>query len=177
VQKPTQREDQVITGLFKVLKATAMLWDFLITVKCSFQRKEVAIAMRKIAKKQRNLGIVEGWVSVVLNTLLFGLKIWAGTLIGSVAMVADAWHTLSDTLTSLVVIIGFWIAGKPADRNTRLGMDARKILRLSSLEYYLQLLELISSRSLFSASYIIRQCNFLFGESSSFPSLSWQRKD
>ncbi len=98
-----------------------MLWDFLITVKCSFQRKEVAIAMRKIAKKQRNLGIVEGWVSVVLNTLLFGLKIWAGTLIGSVAMVADAWHTLSDTLTSLVVIIGFWIAGKPADKEHPFG--------------------------------------------------------
>jgi len=30
-------------------------------------------------------------------------------------MVADAWHTLSDTLTSVVVIVGFWIMAKPAD--------------------------------------------------------------
>jgi divalent metal cation (Fe/Co/Zn/Cd) transporter len=97
--------------------------------------------MQEKTKKHRNLGVVEGWVSVVSNTLLFGLKIWAGSLIGSVAMVADAWHTLSDTLTSLVVIIGFWIAGKPADKDTRLGMDARKILQLSSLEYSLPLSE------------------------------------
>ncbi len=62
------------------------------------------------------LGYVEGWASIVVNTLLFGLKFWAGTAIGSVSMVADAWHTLSDTLTSVVVIIGFWISAKPADK-------------------------------------------------------------
>jgi cation diffusion facilitator family transporter len=32
------------------------------------------------------------------------------------AMVADAWHTLSDTLTSLVVIFGFWISSRPKDQ-------------------------------------------------------------
>ncbi len=64
--------------------------------------------------KQR-LGYLEGWISIVLNTLLFGVKYWAGGRIGSVSMVADAWHTLSDTLTSVVVIIGFWIMARPAD--------------------------------------------------------------
>ncbi len=64
--------------------------------------------------KQR-LGYLEGWISIVLNTLLFGVKYWAGERIGSVSMVADAWHTLSDTLTSVVVIIGFWIMARPAD--------------------------------------------------------------
>ncbi len=62
-----------------------------------------------------NLGYIEGWASVVINTALFGFKFWAGTKIGSVSMVADAWHTLSDTLTSLVVIVGFCIAAKPSD--------------------------------------------------------------
>jgi cation diffusion facilitator family transporter len=66
------------------------------------------------ASKQK-LGYLEGWVSIVLNTLLFGVKYWSGSRIGSVAMVADAWHTLSDTLTSVVVIVGFWIMAKPAD--------------------------------------------------------------
>jgi cation diffusion facilitator family transporter len=61
------------------------------------------------------LGYLEGWISIVLNTLLFGIKYWAGQRIGSVSMVADAWHTLSDTLTSVVVIVGFWIMARPAD--------------------------------------------------------------
>ncbi len=64
---------------------------------------------------RQKLGYLEGWVSIVLNTLLFGVKYWAGGRIGSVSMVADAWHTLSDTLTSVVVIVGFWIMARPAD--------------------------------------------------------------
>ena len=61
------------------------------------------------------LGYLEGWISIVLNTFLFGIKYWAGQRIGSVSMVADAWHTLSDTLTSVVVIVGFWIMARPPD--------------------------------------------------------------
>jgi cation diffusion facilitator family transporter len=63
----------------------------------------------------RALGYLEGWTAVILNTALFVVKYWAGTTYGSVSMVADAWHTLSDSLTSLVVIIGFYIASRPAD--------------------------------------------------------------
>lgn len=66
------------------------------------------------ASKQK-YGYLEGWLSIVLNTLLFGVKYWAGGRVGSVSMVADAWHTLSDTLTSAVVIVGFWIMAKPPD--------------------------------------------------------------
>ncbi len=64
---------------------------------------------------RQKLGYLEGWTSIVLNTLLFGVKYWAGSRIASVSMVADAWHTLSDTLTSVVVLVGFWIMAKPAD--------------------------------------------------------------
>jgi len=64
---------------------------------------------------KQKLGYLEGWISIVLNTALFAVKFWAGSRISSVSMVADAWHTLSDTLTSIVVIIGFWIMAKPAD--------------------------------------------------------------
>lgn len=65
--------------------------------------------------RKSTLGYVEGWLSVVINTALFAFKLWAGRLAGSVAMVADAWHTLSDTFTSVVVILGFWMASRPAD--------------------------------------------------------------
>ena len=68
-----------------------------------------------------NLGMLEGWISVVLNTLLFGVKFWFGRASGSVSMVADAWHTLSDTLTSIVVIVGFFIMARPADKEHPFG--------------------------------------------------------
>jgi cation diffusion facilitator family transporter len=68
-----------------------------------------------------SLGYLEGIISVILNTALFGVKIWVGTRSGSVAMIADAWHTLSDTLTSLVVIAGFWIVARKPDAKHPLG--------------------------------------------------------
>ncbi len=72
-------------------------------------------------KQKKSLGYLEGWLSVGLNTTLFGLKFWVGSRIGSVSMVADAWHTLSDTLTSIVLIFGFWMAARPADEKHRFG--------------------------------------------------------
>ena len=69
----------------------------------------------------RSLGYIEGWASIVLNTALFFVKYWAGIRFGSVAMVADAWHTLSDTLTSIVVVVGFYIASRPADKGHPFG--------------------------------------------------------
>jgi cation diffusion facilitator family transporter len=68
-----------------------------------------------VAISKQKYGYLEGWVSIVLNTFLFAVKFWAGGRIGSVSMVADAWHTLSDTLTSAVVIVGFWIMARPPD--------------------------------------------------------------
>jgi cation diffusion facilitator family transporter len=73
-----------------------------------------------LATKQK-LGYLEGWASIALNTLLFGVKFWAGSRVGSVSMMADAWHTLSDTLTSVVVIVGIWIMAKPPDERHPFG--------------------------------------------------------
>jgi cation diffusion facilitator family transporter len=74
-----------------------------------------------VQDEKQKLGYWEGWISIVLNTLLFGAKYWTGSRIASVSMVADAWHTLSDTLTSVVVIVGFWIMAKPADERHPFG--------------------------------------------------------
>ena len=65
--------------------------------------------------RKQSLGLLEGWISIVLNTALFAVKYWVGVTAGSVSMIADAWHTLSDTLTSVVVIIGFRASARPAD--------------------------------------------------------------
>jgi len=67
------------------------------------------------------LAIREGWVSIVVNIILFGLKYWAGIVSGSVAIIADAWHTLSDSLSSIFVIVGIKISRKPADKEHPFG--------------------------------------------------------
>lgn len=61
------------------------------------------------------LGYREGIVSVVLNLFLFALKYYAGVVSVSVALIADAWHTLSDSLTSLVVILGLRLSSRKPD--------------------------------------------------------------
>jgi cation diffusion facilitator family transporter len=51
----------------------------------------------------------------VSNTLLAGAKVLLSLMSGSLSLMADAIHTFADSLTSLVVIVGFRMAGKPAD--------------------------------------------------------------
>jgi cation diffusion facilitator family transporter len=57
----------------------------------------------------------EGWISIIGNTLLFALKYWAGIVTGSLALIADAWHTMSDTISSVIVLIAGRVSRKPAD--------------------------------------------------------------
>ncbi|MDA3842798.1 MAG: cation diffusion facilitator family transporter [Candidatus Kapabacteria bacterium] len=69
----------------------------------------------------KRLGYIAGWLSVLINTLLFAVKYWAGTASQSVAMIADSWHTLSDSLTSIIVILGFRLAAMPPDKKHPFG--------------------------------------------------------
>jgi len=65
--------------------------------------------------------ILEGTVSVIVNTVLFALKFWAGMVTGSIALVADAWHTLSDSLTSVFIIFAVRLSSRKADREHPFG--------------------------------------------------------
>lgn len=69
-----------------------------------------------------------GWISIGVNVLLFGFKYWAGIASGSVAILADAWHTLSDSITSIVVLVGIWYSSKPADREHPFGHGRAELL-------------------------------------------------
>jgi len=64
---------------------------------------------------KKKYGYLEGAVSIIVNTTLFAAKLYAGVITGSIALVADAWHTLSDSLSSLVVIIAVKISGRKPD--------------------------------------------------------------
>ncbi|MBW6459208.1 MAG: cation diffusion facilitator family transporter [Bacteroidales bacterium] len=66
-------------------------------------------------------GYTEGVVSIIANALLFVLKLWAGIVTGSIAITADAWHTLSDSISSIVVVIGVKLSSKKPDKEHPFG--------------------------------------------------------
>ena len=61
------------------------------------------------------VGRLSGAVGIGCNALLFLIKLLAGSLTGSVSITADAMNNLSDASGSLVTLIGFRMADKPAD--------------------------------------------------------------
>ena len=77
---------------------------------------------------QSKIAAKAGWISILVNVLLFGLKYWVGITSGSVAIIADAWHTLSDSITSIIVVISIWIASRPADKEHPFGHGRAEIL-------------------------------------------------
>lgn len=66
-------------------------------------------------------GILEGWVSTVINLILFAFKLAAGLFVNSIALITDAVHSLSDMLSSIAVIWGFKISAQPPDREHPFG--------------------------------------------------------
>ena len=66
-------------------------------------------------------GYTEGIVSVIANMVLFALKLWAGIVSGSIALVADAWHTLSDSVSSLMVIVGVKLSSRKPNQKHPFG--------------------------------------------------------
>ena len=66
-------------------------------------------------------GTLVSSVSMLCNFLLAGLKLLVGTLVGSIAITADAVNNLSDSGSSLVSFVSFRIAAKPADRDHPFG--------------------------------------------------------
>lgn len=62
-----------------------------------------------------NYGSFASMVGIATNMVLFLIKIVTGLLFNSIAIIADAINNLSDSISSLVTLIGFYISKKPAD--------------------------------------------------------------
>ena len=60
-------------------------------------------------------GTLSGIVGICFNIILFLIKLIAGILSGSIAIMADAFNNLSDAGSSVVTIIGFRVAGQTPD--------------------------------------------------------------
>ena len=66
-------------------------------------------------------GLLGGWVSIVVNLVLSILKGIIGIVIGSIALIADGVHSLSDVATSIIIVASFKWAKKPSDTSHPFG--------------------------------------------------------
>ena len=66
-------------------------------------------------------GMMAGIVGICCNLILFGAKIGAGFMTGSISIMADAFNNLSDAASSIVGFVGMKMAQKPADESHPFG--------------------------------------------------------
>lgn len=86
-----------------------MVTNFLVK---RFIKNSDNIKDQKVRRAYGNLG---GFVGIFVNVILFVIKFIVGTVVGSIAISADAFNNLSDAASSVITIVGFKLAGKPAD--------------------------------------------------------------
>jgi len=130
-----------------------------------------ALLMRRVdrrveerAARRTAYGILEGWVGLILNGLLFAIKLALGLSIGSVALIADAVHTLADSVTSAVLIIGSRLARRPADAEHPFGhsrieivaaMIISVLLGVAGIEFLKSSVERVLEPSAIDASWLV----------------------
>lgn len=81
----------------------------------------IFIRNREGAARRKAYGTLCSIVGILLNILLCAGKYIAGTISGSVAIVADAFNNLSDAGSSFITLVGFLFAGKKPDHDHPFG--------------------------------------------------------
>ncbi|OON97431.1 MAG: cation diffusion facilitator family transporter [Candidatus Epulonipiscioides saccharophilum] len=82
---------------------------------------KVFIKQEKDIAVRHQYGILSGEVGIVLNIILFILKLGIGIISGSLAIIGDAINNFSDFTSSIITIVSFKIAAKPADKKHPFG--------------------------------------------------------
>ena len=67
-------------------------------------------------KVRAAVGKLSGTVGILCNMLLCIAKLAVGVLSGSISIMADAMNNLTDMVSSVVTLVGFRLAEKPADK-------------------------------------------------------------
>lgn len=92
--------------------------------------------MKKLLK---NEGIRVSIITIIINFILFLFKLIAGLIGNSNAMISDSIHSLSDVLTTIVVIFGLIIASKEADDGHPYGHERIECVFAIILSFFLLL--------------------------------------
>lgn len=90
--------------------------------------------------KVRNCyGVLGGTVGIIVNSILFILKLSIGLIVSSIAITADAFNNLSDALSSIITIAGFKLANKPADEEHPFGHGRLEYLSALAVAFLVML--------------------------------------
>lgn len=128
-----------------------------------FKLFELVVGMDLVAER-KVVGYTEGLVSIIINVILFALKYYFGLTHNSVAVMADAVHTLSDAGTSVVVIVGFWVAYRPPDEEHPFGHGRAEqvgaiiigtLLGVTGFEFLMSSYEKLVSREALTFSWVL----------------------
>lgn len=88
------------------------------------------LLIKKFIKNSENIddenvrgkyGFLAGIVGILFNLLLFAVKLTVGLVVNSIAATADAFNNLSDAASSVITIVSFNIASRPADEEHPFG--------------------------------------------------------
>lgn len=74
-------------------------------------------------KRRTGIGRLAGILGFLSNAILFIGKFAIGLAAGSVSIMADAINSLTDTASSILTLVGFQIAAKPADKEHPFGHE------------------------------------------------------
>ena len=94
-------------------------------------------------------GQLSGAMGIFLNCVLFIIKLVAGLITSSVGVMADAFNNLSDAGASIITLVGFKMAGKPADKDHPFGHGRMEYL----CSLFVSVAILIMGYELFKASF------------------------
>ena len=72
-------------------------------------------------KERKKIIVRTSVIGIVTNVLLVAFKMTVGIISNSIAVILDAVNNLSDALSSVITIVGAFLAGKPADKKHPLG--------------------------------------------------------
>ncbi|SFD08479.1 cation diffusion facilitator family transporter [Clostridium uliginosum] len=72
-------------------------------------------------KVRNSYGILGGVIGILINVILFSIKLSVGFFASSIAIIVDAFNNLSDAASSFITILGFKLASKPADKEHPFG--------------------------------------------------------
>ena len=65
---------------------------------------------------RKSYGTLASVVGIIVNIILAAIKLIAGFLSGSVAILADAFNNLSDSGSAVITLLSFKLSSKPADK-------------------------------------------------------------
>lgn len=100
------------------------------------------------SKYREKFGYLGSIVGILVNVTLFAIKLSVGLIVKSISVTADAFNNLSDTLSSIITLLGFKLASQPPDEDHPYGhgrIEYFSGLIVSILVLYVGIQFLISS--------------------------------